>query len=235
MKTPDRPLRVTVAATLVAGMAALWAGSIYHYGDAGSSAAATVADAQAHPEAQIVNAVSYLLETSLFIIAAIGLAAIVRGRGRTFLMVALGVLAVGLPSHALGAGFHLQLHGLATSSIPTATQVQVVHQLESAQGVYFLLVLPFLLGLVLMTAALWRARVVSWQPFALLLGDLVVGTVLNGNHTPSDWMWWIDPIVTTAAFVWLGIGVLRYRAATANSTKDVVEDTQPEAVVAATA
>src|SRR5262245_25913346 len=103
----DRGLRAVVAFALVAGMAALWAGSIYHYGDAGASAADMVADARAHPEAQLVNAVSYLLETMLFTIAAIGLAALVRGRGRRFVLVACGVLAVGLPSHAVGATMHL--------------------------------------------------------------------------------------------------------------------------------
>jgi hypothetical protein len=47
-----------------------------------------------------------------------------------------------------------------------------VQSVQDVQGIYFALVLPFLLGLVLTTAALWRARVVGWQPFALLLGDL---------------------------------------------------------------
>lgn len=212
--TSDRALRVIVAASLTAGIVALWAGSMYHYGDSGASAASMVADAQAHPSAQLVNAVSYLLETIAFTIAAVGLAAIIRGRGRTFLLAACGILAVGLPSHVMGATMHLTMHGLATSTVPTHLQVTVVDQLQGLGAVYFGLILPFLLGLVLLTAALWRARVVGWQPFALLLGDIVFGMTVNGSHTPSDWMWWIDPILTITAFAWMGVGVVRYRETT---------------------
>jgi hypothetical protein len=213
MSVTDRTLRVTVATALTAGMAALWAGSMYHYGSASDSAARTIADAQAFPEAQLVNAVSCLLETVLLTIAAIGLAAIVRGRGRTFLLAACGVLAVGLPSHVMGATFHLTLHGLATSSVPTALQVDVLEAVQGVGSLYFLLIVPFLLGLILLTAALWRARVVSWVPFAVLVADIVFGMTVNGSHTPADWLWWIDPVVTIAAFAWVGLGVIRYRAA----------------------
>ncbi|HET6939913.1 MAG TPA: hypothetical protein VFI19_14965 [Nocardioides sp.] len=212
MATTHRTLRLVTGAALTLGMAALWAGSIYHYGSADASAADMVADAQANPGAQLVNAVSYLLETMLFTIAAIGVAAIVRGRGRTFVLVACGVLAVGLPSHAMGATMHLTMRELATSSLPTDVQVSVVDSVNGLGAVYFALILPFLLGLVLLTAALWRARVVGWQPFAILVADIVVGMTVNGSHTPSDWMWWIDPIVTIAAFAWLAVGLGRYRA-----------------------
>jgi hypothetical protein len=212
MTTSDRALRVVVAVALFLGMAALWAGSIYHYGDAAAGPAAAVADAHANPTAQTVDFVSYLLETILFTIAAIGLAAIVRGRGRTFLIAACGVLAVGLPSHAVGGTLSLTMHQLVTSSLPVPLQVQVVEQVKGIMAVYFALIIPFLLGLILLTAALWRARVVSWQPFALLVADIVGGVFLNGKHTPSDWMWWIDPVVTLAAFAWLGVGVLRYKS-----------------------
>jgi hypothetical protein len=212
MTTPDRTLRLVVAGSLTAGMAALWAGSIYHYGDAGASASTMIADAHAQPSAQIVNAVSYLMETILFTVAAIGLAALVRGRGRGFLLVACGVLAIGLPSHVVGATFHLTLDRLAGSSLPTQVQVDVLDSMTGLGEIYFLLVLPFMLGLILLNAALWRARVVSWQPFALLVGDIVFGTIVNGSHTPADWLWWVDPVVTIAAFAWLGVGVLRYRA-----------------------
>jgi len=212
MSQTDRSLRAVVATALPLGRAALWAGSIYRYGDATSTRAATIADARAHPAAQIVNAASVFAETVLFTIAAIGLVALVRGRGRTFLLWACGVLAVGLPSHVVGGTFDLMLHQLATSSLPTATQVQVVDAMQPVGGVYFALIIPFLLGLILLTAALWRARVVSWQPFALLLGDIVFGTFFTTGTSPSYWLWWVDPIVTIAAFAWIGIAVLRPRA-----------------------
>jgi hypothetical protein len=232
MSVTDGPLRVTVATALTAGMAALWAGSMYHYGSAGDSAATMIADAQAFPEAQVVNAVSYLLETILFNIAAIGLAAIVRGRGRTFLLVACGVLAVGLPSHVMGATFHLTLHGLATSSVPTPLQVDVLETVQGVGSLYFLLVMPFLLGLVLLTAALWRAGVVSWVPFAVLGADTVLGMTVNGSHTPADWMWWVDPVVTIAAFAWIGLGVIRYRAADERAVEAATEAHPAELAVA---
>ena len=184
MTTTDRTLRVVVATALTAGMAALWAGSMYHYGDASASASTTIADAQAYPAAQIVNAVSYLMETVLFTVAAIGLAALVRGRGRTFLLVACGVLAVGLPSHVMGATFHLTLHGLATSSLPTPVQVDVLESVQGLGSIYFLLVVPFLLGLILLTAALWRARVVGWQPFAVLVADIAFGMTRQRQPHP---------------------------------------------------
>jgi hypothetical protein len=223
MTRTDRTLRAVVAAALPLGMAALWAGSIYHYGDASSTPAATVADAQAHPAAQLVNAASYFAETILFTIAAVGLVALIRGRGRTFLLAACGVLAVGLPSHVVGGTFDLTLHALATSSLPTATQVQVVDAVQGVTGIYFALIIPFLLGLVLLTAALWRARVVGWQPFALLLGDLVFGSFFTTGTSPSYWLWWVDPIVTIAAFAWIGIAVLRGRDEEAPVPEPVLE------------
>jgi hypothetical protein len=211
MALTDRPLRVIVAAALPLGMVALWAGSIYHYGDASTAAPAVVADAQAHPAAQLVNAVSVFAETILFTIAILGLVALVRERGRTFLLAACGVLAVGLPSHVVGGTYALMLHQLATSSLPTATQVDVLEAVEGLGGVYFALIIPFLLGLVLLTAALWRARVVSWQPFALLLGDIVFGTFFTSGTSPSYWLWWVDPIVTVASFAWIGVALVRGR------------------------
>jgi hypothetical protein len=232
MNRTDRVLRIVVAIALTAGMAALWAGSIYHYGSASASAATAVADAQKFPAAHLVNAVSDLLETVLFIIAAVGLAALVRGRGRTFLLAACGVLAVGLPSHVMGATFHLTMHGLATSTIPTAQQVHAVDAVQGLGAVYFLLILPFLLGLILLTAALWRARVVSWQPFAVLVADIAFGMTVNGPHTPADWMWWIDPIVTIAAFAWIGLGVIRYRPADETSVAATDDPRQAELVAA---
>jgi hypothetical protein len=208
-RTPrNRGPRVLAAVGLVGGMAALWAGSIYHYADT-STAAAWVADTAAHPDAAVVNAATYLAETVFFLLAAIGLAALVRGRGRTFLLAALGVLAVGLPSHAIGATADLVVRAVATSGVPAAHQVAVVQSVQNVQGLYFALVLPFLIGLVLTTAALWRARVVSWQPFALLLGDLVLSQVIHPAG-PSAWTWWISPIITIASFAWLAVGVLRY-------------------------
>jgi hypothetical protein len=212
MATTQRTLRLVTGTALTLGMAALWAGSIYHYGSADASPADMVADAQAHPGALLVNAVSSLVETVLFTIAAIGVAAIVRGRGRTFVLVACSVLAVGLPSHVMGATLNLTMHQLATSSVPTEVQVSVLDSVNGLGAVYFALIVPFLLGLILLTAALWRARVVGWQPFAILVADIVVGMTVNGSHTPSDWMWWIDPIVTIAVFAWLAVGLARYRA-----------------------
>ena len=221
--TTHRPLRFIVAAALPLGMAALWAGSVYHYGDASASASAVIADAQAHPSAHLVNAVGCLAETILFTIAIIGLVALVRERGRTFLLAACGVLAVGLPSHAMGATWDLLLHQLATSSLPTATQVDVVKAVEGVSGVYFALIVPFLLGLILLTAALWRARVVSWQPFALLLGDIVFGMFFTTGTTPSYWLWWVDPIVTIAAFAWIGVALVRGRDEVASAPEPVLE------------
>jgi hypothetical protein len=231
MATTDRTLRVVVAASLTAGMAALWAGSAYHYGDAGASAASMVADVHAYPAAQLVNAVSLYVETVCFTIAAIGLAALVRGRGRTFLLVACGVLALGLPSHVMGATMQLTLHQLASSDLPVGLQVSVLESVQGLFGVYFALILPFLLGLVLLTAALWRARVVGWQPFAVLVADIALGMTVNGSHTPSDWMWWIDPVVTIAAFAWVGLRVLRYRGdANEVPTVEAHAEPAPEAV-----
>jgi len=229
MATTHRTLRLVTGTALTLGMAALWAGSVYHYGSADASPADLVADARANPGAQLVNAVSYLLETILFTIAAIGVAAIVRGRGRTFVLVACGVLAVGLPSHVMGATLHLTMHELATSSLPTDVQVSVLESVDGLGAVYFALIVPFLLGLILLTAALWRARVVGWQPFAILVADIVVGMTVNGGHTPSDWMWWIDPIVTVAAFAWLAVGLVRYRA----DEPEPVESPEQSALAAA--
>jgi hypothetical protein len=218
----DRAPRILAAVGLAGGMIALWAGAVYHNGDV-STSAAMLADAAAHPTAPLVQAGTFIAETVFFTLAAIGLAGVVRGRGRAFLLSALAVLAVGLPSHAIGATAGLAVRATALSGIPHQQQVAVVDSLANVQGFYFGLVPVFLLGLVLTTASLWRARVVGWQPFALLLGDLVVGQVLFGDSAQSSWQWWVSPVVTVSAFVWLAIGILRYRPAPVPVTQHAEE------------
>lgn len=210
----NRISRVLVGAALLAGMVLLWTGSVIHYGPAnGTEPAALIAEVQAHHGALVARAATDIASMACFLLGAIGLVAIVRGRGRRFAVATAVVMALGVPSHVLGASYLLFLTRVASADIATADQAEVVGEFAALQNLYFVGLVPFLLGLVLIPVTLWRARAVSWIPLALLVLDLVVIGRFTGSTTPSVPLWWIDPVVAIVVFGWLAIGVARYRPA----------------------
>lgn len=206
----DRYYQILVAISTVTAMAALWIGSIIHYGE-WDGAAGMLDDARRYPDGVLAGGISELVMGACLTIAVIGLAALVRGRGSVFMRVSATILGVGITGHVLGGFFHLILVRIAQADVARADALRVLDSVVVLQTLYFALLAPFLLGLILLPAALWRARAVSWQPFTLILADLVLGPFLTGDKTPADRLWWSGPIVTITAYAWLAVGIARYR------------------------
>ncbi len=206
------PYRVLVGAATLAAMILLWTGSAIHYGQGDSSdPVALIADVRDHGPAIAAKALTDIASMLCFVLAAIGLAATVRGRGRTFTLTVAVLTALGVPSHVLGASFMLTLIKVDAAELPDAEQTRVVSELVGLQNLYFIGLVPFLLAMLLLPAALWRARIVSWIPLSLLAVDLVIIGRFTDSTTPSSPIWWIDPIVTVVAYGWLAVGIMRYR------------------------
>ena len=206
------PYRVLVGVALLGGMSLLWAGSVVHYGQGDSDdPVALLADVHAYTGAGAVKAATDVGSMVCFLLAAVGLAATVRGRGRAFTVGVAVLVALGAPSHILGASFGLSLTKLTAAGLPHEQELRVADELLTLQNIYFIGLIPFLLALVLIPAALWRARIVSWGPFALILFDLVVVGRFTDSTTPASLAWWIDPVITLGAYAWLATGLVRYR------------------------
>jgi hypothetical protein len=67
-----------------------------------------------------------------------------------------------------------------------------------------------MLGMLLIPAALWRARIVSWIPLALIAADLIVVGRFTDSTTPASPLWWVDPAITIVAYGWLALGLAHY-------------------------
>jgi hypothetical protein len=52
---------------------------------------------------------------------------------------------------------------------------------------------------------------VNWGPLALVLGDIIVVGHFTSHTSPSEPLWYVDVVITTAAFLWVAVGLLRYR------------------------
>ena len=211
MNRSPRRYRALVGMALFAGMVLLWAGSVIHYGAGDpNDPAALIADVRAYPGATVAKAVTDVASTLAFLLGAIGLVAIVRGRGRIFTIGVAVLLGLGVPAHVLGASFFLTAAKISQAGLPAPQEIRVVTELAGLQDAYFAALVPFLLAVLLIPAALWRARIVSWIPLALIAADLIVVGRFTSSVTPSSPLWWADPIITIVAYGWLALGVARY-------------------------
>jgi hypothetical protein len=211
MNRSPRPFRVLVGVALLAGMVLLWTGSVIHYGNGDpNDPAALLADAHAYPGAAVAKAVTDVASTLAFLLGVIGLVAIVRGRGRAVTIGVAMLLALGVPAHVFGASFFLTVAKISQADLPAPVELRVVTELAGLQNLYFAALVPFLLAMLLIPAALWRARIVSWIPLALIAADLIVVGRFTSSTTPSSPLWWVDPAITIVAYGWLAVGVARY-------------------------
>lgn len=211
---PALASRIIVGTLLLSGMVLLWAGSVVHYGNGDASdPAALLADVHAYPTANVVKAVSGVASMTCFLIAGVGLTAIVRGRGRASTVGVTILLALGAASHLLGASVIMFLAKVTSAGMAPSDELTVATQLVELQNIYFFGLIPFLLAVLLLPAALWRARMVSWIPFALIVADLTVIGQFTGDLTPASLVWWIDPVISIAAYTWLAVGIIRYHPA----------------------
>jgi len=219
--------RVLVGTVLVLGMVLLWAGSVVHYGDGNASdPAAMLADVHAYPTANLVKAVIGVASMLCFLVAGVGLSAMVQGRGRPATVGVTILLALGAVSHLLGASVIMFLVRVTAVGMAPSDELTVTTQLVELQGIYFFGLIPFLLALLLLPAALWRARMVSWIPFALIAADVTVIGQFTGDVTPASVLWWIDPVISIAAYTWLAAGIIRYYP-TSESTPASAPFTEP--------
>jgi Domain of unknown function (DUF4386) len=212
MPHSPRPYQALAGAALLAGMVLLWTGSVIHYGQGDpNDAQALLADAHAYPGANLAKAATDVASMTCFLLGGIGLAAIVRGRGRGATITAVVLLALGAPSHVLGASFWLTLIKVTNAGLTTGEETRVATQLINLVNIYFLGLIPFLLALLLIPAALLRARIVSWIPLALIACDLIIISRFTDSTTPSSPLWWLDPLITITAYGWLAYGIARYQ------------------------
>ena len=233
MSHSPRPYQALIGAALLAGMVLLWTGSVIHYGQGSpNDPQALLADAHAYPGANLTRAATDIASMTCFLLGGIGLAAIVRGRGRGATIPAVVLLALGVPSHVLGASFWLTVIKVTNAGLTAAEETRVARQLIDLANIYFLGLIPFLLALLLIPAALWRARVVSWIPLALVAGDLIVVNQFTGSFTPNSLLWWLDPLITVTAYGWLAYGITRYRPADQHRQAGI--PVQPEPIEART-
>lgn len=149
--------------------------------------------------------------------ALLGLVAVVRGRGRVAVIAAAVVTSAGLPAHAVGAAFNLVAVQLLYSGLSVADQVRAITPIYNNVGpVYFIGLVPYLVGLFLVPAAMWRARMVSWAPLALLVVGFAYQTFI-GDPSSNSVLRGLEPVIPIAAYAWLGLGYLRYRPASAST------------------
>jgi hypothetical protein len=192
-------------------MVLLWAGSVIHYGTGDpSNPAALLADVHAYPAATVAKAATDVASTLAFLLGVIGLVAIVRGRGRTFTITVAVLLALGVPAHVLGASFFLTIAKITQAGLTAPQELRVVTELGGLQNIYFAALVPFMLAMLLIPAALWRARIVSWIPLALIGADLIVVGRFTDSTTPASPLWWGRPAITIVAYGWLVLGLAHY-------------------------
>jgi|tagenome__1003787_1003787.scaffolds.fasta_scaffold20939558_2 hypothetical protein len=212
MSHSPRPYQALVGAALLAGMVLLWTGGVIHYGQGDpNDAQALLADAHAYPGANLAKAATDVASMTCFLLGGIGLVSIVRGRGRGATITAVVLLALGVPSHVLGASFWLTLIKVTDAGLTAGEETRVATQLINLVNIYFLGLIPFLLALLLIPAALWRARIVSWIPLALIACDLIVINRFTDSTTPNSPLWWLDPLIAITAYGWLAYGIARYQ------------------------
>ena len=150
-----RLYRTLTGSALLAGMVLLWTGGVIHYGQGDLNDPATLlADVRAYPGATLAKAATDIASMACFLLAAIGLAATVRGRGRTFTVAVALLLGLAVPSHVLGASYLLTLTKVTNANLAAADETRLVSELATLQNVYFLSLVPFLLGMLLLPAAL---------------------------------------------------------------------------------
>ena len=120
---PALASRVVVGTVLLSGMVLLWAGSVVHYGDGDASdPAALLADVHAYPTANVVKAVLGVASMTCFLVAGVGLTAMVRGRGRASIVGVTILLALGAASHVLGASVIMFLAKVISAGMAPADE-----------------------------------------------------------------------------------------------------------------
>ena len=183
---PDNFRRTLAGLCCFAAPMALLLAFLVHPGAAPEDLVATVA---AEPGRIQASALLTLLTALLFVPALIGVLRVLRHRGVVLGHLAVALSIIGVIGHAVFAGFQIILSFALESGVDEAALASMVEGTPSIGFVVVLLtfLVGFLLGMLLLAAALWRSRSVPvWVPFglvALVVADLA--PVPGGRITAS--------------------------------------------------
>ena len=172
----------------------------------GGDIAAEVAYIAEHEAQWSTGMLLMLLSFFLAIPAVSALAGLIRGRWLLPGHIGAGLAMLGAYFHGAILGFALVEVPLATSEIERAQVVSFVAQ-SGEHPTFVMLLLPFAgfyLGSVILTLALWRARVMPWWAGVLILVGLAaqfVGPLAISNYVFFG--------AQTLAYGYLGLQVLR--------------------------
>lgn len=183
---PDNFRRTLAGLCCFAAPTALLLAFVVHPGARNEDLVATVA---AEPGRIQASALLTLLTALLFVPALIGILRLLRRRGVVLGHLAVALSIIGVIGHAVFAGFQIVLSFALESGVDEAALAAMV---EGTPSIGFSVVLltflaGFLLGMLLLAAALWRSGSVPvWAPFglvALVLADLA--PIPGGRITAS--------------------------------------------------
>lgn len=154
-----------------------------------------------------VSAFAFVLAQLPFLLAVLGLGALLRDRVPRLALVATGLAVLGGFGHAVFGGVAMVGIVLAADGPHRAVHADVLVDVESSPVMAFAVLglLGTVLGLVLLSVALWRARLgPRWVP--VLLGAFLV--VEFAGSAATDWSFEVAAVLYLVAFGGLARAVL---------------------------
>jgi hypothetical protein len=174
-------------------------------GDAAGQYAAVAAD----PGGTIVSSV-FLLASSIFLVPAVfGILHLVRERGVTLAHIGGGLAILGALGHVAVMTYQLTLVEMTRVGDREA-MVPLIDRLSNSTTVgliVFPMILAFALGLLILSIALWRARIMQGWAAALVLAAVVLD-VAAPDGAPAA-VSTTKQLLAFAAFTYVGLRVLR--------------------------
>ena len=214
------------AATCLVVTALLSAISVLTQPEFSADPADRLAAMDAAGAAGVVSLLTFVLAQLPFMVAAVAIAVMARGRSPR-LAIAGGALAVvGGFGHAVFGGIGLAYLAMSGDSANRAALADVVTRVESGLAVIFMAagLLGTVIGLVLLGIALFRSRVVPrWIPVALWL-FIVTEFVLTNV---SEWASPAAGLLYVAAFTGIAVQLVRG----ADSSRELDDEFAPAASV----
>jgi hypothetical protein len=154
----------------------------------GDDAAAYLSDVKDGKGAYLISGVLWTMASLLFLAGTLGLTKLLRGRRVTLGQFAAGLMTVGPIGLSAGLAFNAFDTVLAEADNRDAA-VQIYDSIEdsAAANIYwiFFFVVGFLLGIILLTIALFRRRIVPiWSPILLIVA-MVLGFISDNAVTSA--------------------------------------------------
>jgi len=140
-----------------------------------------LATAAAHPGQTVLAAGLDMVSWWLLVPAVVALVAVLPGRGRTLAVVSAVLTTLGAFAATAGTMLNIVAVVLGAHDVDPALYDAVKH--DGAVGVFVLLLLLGVVGQLLIPAAAWRGRLVSWWVLALMLVGVVATEVVLAEAT----------------------------------------------------